>query len=412
MTGLIRSRRISGRETETRQCTPRTAIVTAVATMFSALAMGGAIAQTPGTAGPISLNEVFQDEESGDLTPDGAQKIRDAAQRARAQGNCPKGTFTVVVKKGDDLFQQARAQARRDAILQILGDQARNFVTETDITGARNDVRVSYGAPRDNISPTLEVTWTPPKNTKVSHGRRITAKATARDDANRWQSGIKTIDFDVQGGGQFGFQDYPQPPQNCENAPPLQTSDGVYTVPNPEPPIVRLRARTRDFVGHSAQEIAEFPTGDWFGKITKQVNGGGHNHTVTIYYTFDVDRNGTIKARAYARIATQPAQIPGCTLTWTYSPSELAIPISGQRNGDNFEITIQAGETTDHIKSQCTASTGSNTFRTPGINPTSFGQTKFSVPARDGEKHTATISAGEPPWGVKMTDTIEIHKAQ
>ena len=408
MTGLIGSRRNSSSE----RCAPVTVIAAAVAVSFALVASGAAIAQTPETAGPVSLNELFQGEDSVDLTPDGAQKVRDAAQKARAQGTCPRGTFTVVLKKGDDLFQQALANARRDTILPILGDQARNFVFETDINGAKNDVRVSYGAPRDNISPTLEVTWSPPKNTKVSHGRRITAKATARDDVNRWQSGIKTIDFDVQGGGQFGFQDYPQPPQNCENAPPPQTSDGVYTVPNPEPPIVRLRARTGDFVGHSAQDIAEFPTGDWFGKITKQANGGGHNHTVTIDYTFDVDRSGTIKARAYARIATQPAQIPGCTLTWTYSPSELAIPISGRREGDNFEITIQAGETTDHIKSQCTASTGSNTFRTPGINPTSFGQTKFSVPARDGEKHTATISAGEPPWGVKMTDTIEIHKAQ
>ena len=36
--------------------------------------------------------------------------------------------------------------------------------------------------------PKLDVTWTPPKGTKVSVGTRITAKAVARDDANRWQS--------------------------------------------------------------------------------------------------------------------------------------------------------------------------------------------------------------------------------
>lgn len=409
MTGRIESRRSSSGE----RCAPVTIIAATVAVAVAAsfaLFASGAIAQTPGTAGPVSLNGLFENESSVNLTPAGAQKVRDVAQRAGAQGNCPKGTFTVVMKKGDDLFQEALAGARRDAILQILGDQARNFAMETDINGARDDVRVNYGT-RDTVSPTINVTWSPAKNTKVNHGQKIIAKATARDDSNRWQSGIKTIDFDVQSGGQFGFQDYPRPPQNCENAPPQQTSEGIYTVPSPEPPIVRLRAHTDDYAGHSAQDIAEFPTGDWFGKITKQVNGGGHNHTVTIDYTFDVDRSGTIKARAFARIATQPAQIPGCTLAWTYSPSELAIPISAQRDGDNFEITIQAGETTDHITSHCTASTGSNTFRTPGVNPTSFGQTTFSVPARDGEKQTATISAGEPPWGVKMTDTIEIHKA-
>lgn len=366
----------------------------------------------------IQTLNLFKGGDAVDLKDGAAEQLRDAARKAQgsSSGSCPLARFTIFTPKGDPLFQDALGKARRDAVLTALNaqgiDTSRFFVDSVVFGDAKgNDATVEYNVGQDRDNPTINVTWTPPKNTKVSHGQRITAKATARDDSNRWQSGIKTIDFDVQGGAQFGFQDYPRPPQSCENPPPPQTSDGVYTVPNPEPPLVRLRARTGDYAGHSAQDIAEFPTGDWFGKITKQAHGGGHNHTVTIDYTFDVDSSGAIKARAYARIATQPAQIPGCTLTWTYSPSELAIPISGQRSGDNFEITIRAGETTDHIKSECTASTGANTFRTPGVNPTSFGQTKFSVPARDGEKHTATISAGEPPWGVKMTDTIEIHKA-
>ena len=171
------------------------------------------------------------------------------------------------MKKGDALLQEAVANTRRDVLLQTLGDQARNFVFETDPNGAKNDVRVDYGVPRDTIPPTLDVTWTPPKGTKVKVDTRITAKATARDDANRWQSGIKTIDLDVQGGGQFGFQDYPQPRLTCEHPPPAQTLEGVYSVPSPAPPIVRLRARASDFAGHSVQDIAEFPTGDWYGTI-------------------------------------------------------------------------------------------------------------------------------------------------
>src|SRR5689334_869344 len=142
MTGLIDSRRNSSGE----RCAPVTAIAPTVAVAVAAsfaLFASGAIAQTPGTAGPVSLPGLFESESSTDLTPAGAQKVRDVAQRASAQGNCPKGTFTVVMKKGDDLFQQALAGARRDAILRILGDQARNFAMETDINGARDDVRVN-----------------------------------------------------------------------------------------------------------------------------------------------------------------------------------------------------------------------------------------------------------------------------
>jgi hypothetical protein len=366
----------------------------------------------------IQTLNLFKSPDSVDLRNGAAQTLRDAVRRAPGRSDrCPSAQFTIFTPPGDELFQQALATARRDTVVDALNSQgidANSYSVNSIVFGEAggNDASVEYGGSPDHVKPTINVIWTPQKNTKVSHGRKINAKALARDDADKWQSGIKTIDFDVQGGGQFGFDDYPRPPQNCENLPPPQTSEGVYTVPNPEPPIVRLRARTSDFAGHSAQDVAEFPTGDWFGKIKKQASGGGHNHTVTIDYTFDIDPSGTTKPRAYARIAAQPAQIPGCTFTWSYTPSELAIPISAERNGDNFQITIQAGETTAHIKSQCTASSGSNSFRPPGINPTSYGETKFSVPAKDGETRTVTINAGPPPWGVKMTDTIEIHKAR
>lgn len=195
MTGLMRSRRIGG-----------IAMAAALAASISVLAIGCvsflasvdvASAQTPGTAGSISPNDLFAGEDSVVLTPDGMQKFRDAAQKAGTQGNCPRAKFTVVVKKGDPNFQDAFAKARRDALLSVLGDQARYFVFETDNNGAKNDVRVDYDVSRDTIAPTLNVTWTPPKNSKVKARDRITAKVIARDDANDWQTGIETIDLDV-----------------------------------------------------------------------------------------------------------------------------------------------------------------------------------------------------------------------
>ena len=129
--------------------------------------------------------------------------------------------------KGDPLFQNALAAARRDAVMAFLerqGITASRFVTDVNVEGTQSNVRLDYNVARDDIVPTLNVTWTPPKGTKVKARDRITAKAIAKDDANRWQSGIKTIDLDVQGGGQFGFGDYPRPPQTCENPPPAANS--------------------------------------------------------------------------------------------------------------------------------------------------------------------------------------------
>lgn len=211
-------------------------------------------------SGPVPLGELFVDEESVDLTPEGARKFRDAAQRARGQGECPRALVTVVVKKGDKIFQTSIAQARRDALLQTLGDQARycRFATRTD--GTRNDVLIDYNATLDVENPRLRVTWTPAPGTKVKEGDRITAKVEARDDANLWQSGIKTIDLLVEGGGSFGFSDFPRPPLTCKEPPPPEQSDGVYTVPANPPPVVRLGALAQDFIGNGKSLWADFPT--------------------------------------------------------------------------------------------------------------------------------------------------------
>ena len=355
MTRLNRCSRIGGWWTEPRRRAPGTAIAVALAAAFAVLAIGGvsslapgsaAFAQTAGTAGPVSLGELFDGEDSVDLTPDGIRKLRDAAQKARDQGNCPKGTFTVVVKKGDDLFQEALAAARRDAMTPILGDQARNFVFEIDFKGVKNDVRVDYGVPRDTIPPALNVTWTPPKGTKVRVGTRITAKAMARDDANRWQSGIKTIDLDVQGGGQFGFGDYPRPPQTCESPPPAQTLDGVYTVPANPPPIVRLRARASDFAGHFAQDIAEFPTGDWYGtfgwtSVCDSPSGHGAKVRGVGDLTLDHDGRGNLTGTLAGTTPEGLPTGPGCSAK-VVAPGTFSAKLVGSYTPGQNTFSAQA----------------------------------------------------------------------
>ena len=277
------------------------AMAAALAAPITMLVIGGvsffapidsALAQTPGTAGPVTINDLFTGD-SVDLNRDAAQKLADAARKAQAPGQCPLGRLTINTPAGEELFQLALGQARRDVVLAFLdrqGINASRFFADVKVGGTQSNVRLDYNVARDDIAPTLDVQWTPPKGTKVRVGTRITAKAIARDDANRWQTGIKTIDLDVQGGGQFGFGDYPQPQPPCESPPPPRTLEGVYTVPANPPPIVRLRARTNDFANHHDTDIGEFPTGDWYGQIKWSMFGGdgvGHHGTIDIAVSYD-----------------------------------------------------------------------------------------------------------------------------
>jgi hypothetical protein len=275
MIGFTLSSRIGGRATGTRRCAPRWAMAVAFAASVAVLAIGGVnfiapigavLAQTPGTAGPLTFDLFTGD--SVDLNPKEAQRFADAARKAQAPGECPLGRFTIFVPKGDPLFQQAMGAARRDAVLKFLNGQGitpSRFFADVTVGGTQNNVQLDLNAARDDIPPTLDVTWTPPKGTKVKANQRITAKAVARDDANRWQIGINTIDLNVDGGGSFGFEDFPRPPRTCERPPPPRTLDGVYTVPANPPPLVRLHAIAKDYAGNETDVWAEFPTGDWYG---------------------------------------------------------------------------------------------------------------------------------------------------
>jgi hypothetical protein len=269
------------------------------------LAPTAAVAQTPGTAGPITFSLFSGD--GVDVNPKSAQRLVDAMRKAQAPGECPLGRLTIRAPKGDPLFQPALADARRDVVLRYLNSQGidvSRFIVETVVSGMKgqDDVRLDLNAARDDIAPTLDVTWTPPKGSKVTVGTRITAKAVAKDDANLWQSGINTIDLNVDGGGSFGFHDYPRPQPPCANLPPPRTLDGVYTVRANPPPLVRLRAIAKDFAGNETEVWAEFPTGDWHGRIEWSTNSSTtsqtslktteSSHTHTGYADFNLNYDG------------------------------------------------------------------------------------------------------------------------
>ncbi len=325
------------------------AIVFVASAALIGVAGSAALAQTPGTAGPITFNLFTGD--SVVLNPKEAQRLIDAARKAQAPGQCPLGRLTFYSSERDPLFQEATAAARRDAVLQYLNGQgidASRFFADAAFVkdGKRNDVELDLNAGRDQTAPTLDVTWTPPKGTKVKANQRITAKAVARDDTNRWQSGINTIDLDVQGGGPFGFQDYPRPQPPCANPPPPRTLEGVYTVPSDPPPIVRLRAVTKDFAGHDARDIAEFPTGDWYGHIDWSFRHPTGRLWGRLDVTFDYDGHGNLKGRMAGDEHTEARWEP-CRLT-SQTPAKLSANLVGQytpgRNTMSLRAIDQHGE--------------------------------------------------------------------
>jgi hypothetical protein len=81
------------------------------------------------------------------------------------------------------------------------------------------------------------------------------------------------------------------------------------------------------------------------------------------------------------------------------------------RNGENFEITLEPGTTTATVRTNCTASQGSNTIPSHP-SPASFGETKFRISAQDGATNSVERISGALPWGVVMRDTIQIHQAR
>lgn len=340
------------------------------AAMIGIMTHASSMAQQAQTASIVTFDLFTGD--SDELNPDEARKLLDAARQAQAPGDCPLGRITIFMPEGDPVFQEAMGNARRDKVLRFLNangiEPSRLFVDAIIFggDGPGNDAQLEF-TPSDREPPKLTVTSMPEKGKKVTARQRITVKAIANDNANNWQTGIKSIDLTAEGSGPFGFHDYPP---TCDRPPPPRTLEGVYTVPANPPPLVRLRATAKDFAGNETDLLANFPTGDWYGTITKTAKGGGHNHKVTVGFAFDIETGGTIKGRAHAVISTETGEVPGCTMLWTYVPSEFDVPLSGRRNGENFEIALAPpGTTTATIeRKSCGEGEPSGTFPSY-INP-------------------------------------------
>jgi hypothetical protein len=229
-----------------------------------ALSSAVAVAQQPQAPQPVSLGQLFAEPDGLELAPDARQKLRQAASQALNPSGCPyRARMTVTVKTGDPIFQPALADARRDVVKALL-ETMPTSVEVNSAVGSSSEVTVDYVRAQDTTAPKLQTTSIPSRGTKVCPGKIIEVTMTARDDQRRSDTGIQIIQLRSEGPGGdelIGAQDYrPVVRPNCERLPEPRTLKVSYTVPDPPPPVVRLRAITEDFANQNDFDVAEFPT--------------------------------------------------------------------------------------------------------------------------------------------------------
>jgi hypothetical protein len=256
---------------------------------LATLAVLTALIASPASAegGPVSRSFIgddalFKGEDSVDLNDGAADRLRDVirrAQQAHPGSQCPidvdltvRAASTVAgALLPDPLFSTALAQARSDKIVPILegiGPTVR--INPKAEVGLVSMVTISAQSAVDKEPPNLRTNSTPPKGSKVQPRQQIVVTMTARDDANRWQSGIKTVTLvaDSEGDRLIAGPTYAREPAGCTDAPREREVRATYEVPPDPPPIVRLTATAMDHVNLTDKDVGEFPTGEWYGTIT------------------------------------------------------------------------------------------------------------------------------------------------
>ena len=310
-------------------------------------ALAPALAQQAQTAGPVSLGDLFV-VDTGVLKPGAADKLGEAAARAvDERADCPKeARFKVVVKEGDAMFQHALGTARRDTLKAVLGALPVRFVVDdnVEIGGRVDDVRVDYQAIPDREKPKLDTNSIPPKGTKVKPGDKIEVTMVARDDANRWQSGIQSIQLlaESDGNRSVRVQGWQPQPRTCEQAPEPRRLVATYEVPRNPPPVVRLRAIAEDFVNHHDTDLGEFPTGDWYGTIDWRIPFPNGRLWGRLDLTFDYDGQGNLKGRMTGDDHVE-AQTP-CGPTTTQTPSKLSANLVGQYTPGRNTMSLRVAD--------------------------------------------------------------------
>jgi hypothetical protein len=324
-------------------------IVASAALIYAAVLNPAAQAQQAKSAS-IPTNDLFWPD-TADFKPGagGVARLVNFVKQAQTAGSqCPTDVdFTVYDSTGDSMWAEAMANWRREAIEGVLrgfGPSVR--VTANSTGGIISAVIISAQSAKDKERPKLDTNSVPRKGKKVKAGDKITVTMIARDHANLWQSGIKTIQLVAESdGGRFiASENFPPAPPGCTALPPERRVEATYMVPANPPPIVRLAALAEDHVGLMDTDVGEFPTqGDWYGRIDWSLRHPTGRHWGRLDLTLDYDGQGNLKGQMTGDDHTE-AQWASCRLT-TQTPAKLSANLVGQytpgRNAMSLRVTDQ-----------------------------------------------------------------------
>jgi hypothetical protein len=183
---------------------------------------------------------------------------------------------------------------------------------ETDMFGGPAGHDTVYESPHDRTRPTLRTASVPPKGSKVQPGQRIVVSMTARDDADRWQTGIKTIQLAAESDGARDVAPTPVRYQPCSE-PREKRVEATYVVPANPPPVVRLKATATDHANQTDFDVGEFPTGDFYGTTTYSGGQPPHQHTMRADLVLNHDGRGNLTGTMVGETRWIDASTaPGC----------------------------------------------------------------------------------------------------
>ncbi|MFM9847355.1 MAG: hypothetical protein ACKVP3_09345 [Hyphomicrobiaceae bacterium] len=287
-----------------------------------------AVAQQPAQV-EFSTFRLFEGD-SVDLNRGDFQRLAGTIRNAQTPGNCPVGRLKIRVPEGDPSFQQALVAARRDAVLATLEQLglrvAGRLFVETDIFGRPEGHDTVYESPRDRTPPTLRTTSNPPKGSKVQPGQRIIVRMAGRDDTDRWQTGVKTIQLvaDSEAGRFIVSENY----EPCSE-PKEKRAEATYTVPADPPPIVRLTALAEDHAGLMDKDIGEFPTGDFYGTFTTTTVSAGQDRFRTLAdLVLNHDGRGNLTGTMTGQLEYVAHSTPNCSFRQV-QPNRFRVSLVG-----------------------------------------------------------------------------------
>lgn len=266
----------------------------------------------------------------------------------------------------------------------------------------------------DRDPPILKTNSTPPKGTKVKAGDQIKVHATASerhaDGHKSYPTGVKSIQLTANGLLVEPAEDYGIKPPPCQ----VRTFERTYTVPANPPPVVHLRVIAEDAVGHQTFEKADFPTADWHGVLKVKGKGNVYDEEGELTFAFSEAPDGTLKGSAhFRRTANRPKPFGRCTFTRNYSADEIDLPITGNRDGDQFVLDTNTRTATATVTYGGGCPGGGRAVPTNVLAAFSAVAAHPRVRAEDGATSTYHYETpGGRADGLVSEGSIELHQAK